>query len=247
MHLLFHNTALDGITFKEKTCIIGANTTVTQMAENRKLNTLFPKLQQFLKLISSEQIRNMGTLGGNFVNASPIGDMSIFFLALNATITIIDSEKKEREIPFQQFHIDYKKYDLKTNEIIKSISFPIQTKNTHFNFEKVCKRTHLDIASVNAAARITFQNNLIIDAHFSLGGVAAVPKYLTNTNAFLVGKELTVATIKAAEEVVQSEISPISDVRGTIAYKRLLARQLFFAHFITLFPTQFQLKNLIPK
>jgi xanthine dehydrogenase small subunit len=247
MHLLFHNTALDGINFKEKTCIIGANTTVTQMAENRKLNTLFPKLQQFLKLISSEQIRNMGTLGGNFVNASPIGDMSIFFLALNATITIIDSEEKEREIPFQQFHIDYKKYDLKTNEIIKSISFPIQTKNTHFNFEKVCKRTHLDIASVNAAARITFQNNLIIDAHFSLGGVAAVPKYLTKTNGFILGKELTVATIKAAEEVLQSEISPISDVRGTIAYKRLLARQLFFAHFITLFPTKFQLQNLIPK
>jgi xanthine dehydrogenase small subunit len=247
MHLLFHNTALDGITFKEKTCIIGANTTVTQMAENRKLNTLFPKLQQFLKLISSEQIRNMGTLGGNFVNASPIGDMSIFFLALNAKITIIDSEEKEREIPFQQFHIDYKKYDLKTNEIIKSISFPIQTKHTHFNFEKVCKRTHLDIASVNAAARITFQNNLIIDAHFSLGGVAAVPKYLTQTNDFILGKELTVATIKAAEEVLQSEISPISDVRGTIAYKRLLARQLFFAHFITLFPTKFQLQNLIPK
>lgn len=247
MHLLFHNPALNGITFKEKTCILGANTTVTQMAENRKLNILFPKLHQFLKLISSEQIRNMGTLGGNFVNASPIGDMSIFFLALNASLTVIDSNDKERELPFQQFHLDYKKYDLKANEIIKGISFPIQTKNTYFNFEKVCKRTHLDIASVNAAARITLENNLIIDAHFSSGGVAAVPKYLTNTNAFLVGKELTFATIKSAEEVVQSEISPISDVRGTIAYKRLLARQLFFAHFITLFPAQFQLQNFINK
>jgi len=247
MHLLSRNVDLNGITFKEKTCNIGANTTVTQMAENRKLQTLFPKLHQFLKLVSSEQIRNMGTLGGNFVNASPIGDMSIFFLALNARITIINSDGKERDLPFQQFHTDYKKYDLKANEIIKNISFPTQTKHTHFNFEKVSKRTHLDIASVNAAARITLQNNLIIDAHFATGGVAAIPKYLKNTNAFLVGKELTVATIKSAEEVVQSEISPISDVRGTVAYKRLLAKQLFFAHFITLFPTQFQLETLIPK
>tara|TARA_B110000046_G_scaffold155592_1_gene166017 strand:- start:12569 stop:13972 length:1404 start_codon:yes stop_codon:yes gene_type:complete len=247
MHLLSSNRDLNGITFKEKTCTIGANTTVTQMAENRKLQTLFPKLNQFLKLVSSEQIRNMGTFGGNFVNASPIGDMSIFFLGLNATLTIINHSGKERTLPFQQFHLDYKKYDLKTNEIIKSISFPILSSKTHFNFEKVSKRTHLDIASVNAAGRITLQNNLIIDAHFSAGGVAAVPKYLTNTNDFLVGKELTVATIKAAEEVLQSEISPISDVRGTDAYKRLLARQLFFAHFITLFPTEFQLKNLIPK
>lgn len=247
MHLLSSNADLNGITFKETTCTIGANSTVTQIAENRKLQTLFPKLNQFLKLVSSEQIRNMGTLGGNFVNASPIGDLSIFFLALNASISIIDSNGKERSLPFQQFHLDYKKYDLTADEIIKSISFPIPSSNTRFNFEKVSKRTHLDIASVNAAARITLQNNLITDAHFSTGGVAAVPKYLTNTNAFLIGKALTIATIQSAEEVLQSEISPISDVRGTNIYKRLLAKQLFFAHFITLFPTQFQLQNLINK
>jgi xanthine dehydrogenase small subunit len=189
----------------------------------------------------------MGTLGGNFVNASPIGDMSIFFLALNASITIIDSEENERILPFQEFHLDYKKYDLATNEIIKNISFPIQENHTYFNFEKVSKRTHLDIASVNAAGTITLKDHVITDAHFSTGGVAAVPKYLANTNTFLVGKKLTIATIKSAEEVLQSEISPISDVRGTNIYKRLLAKQLFFAHFITLFPTQFQLQNFISK
>ena len=85
MHLLSNNTNLTGITFNENSCSIGVNTTVTEILESRKLQTLFPKLNQFLKLVSSEQIRNMGTLGGNFVNASPIGDMSIFFLALNAT------------------------------------------------------------------------------------------------------------------------------------------------------------------
>jgi len=244
MHLLSTNTALNGISFKEKTCTIGANTTVTQIAENRKLQTLFPKLNQFLKLISSEQIRNMGTLGGNFVNASPIGDLSIFFLALNASITIIDTDQKERTLAFSSFHLDYKKYDLEATEIIKNIAFPIPTGTTFFNFEKVSKRTHLDIASVNSAGKITLQNTTITDAHFATGGVAAVPKYLTNTNAFLIGKELTIANIHAAEAILQSEINPISDVRGTKAYKRLLAKQLFFAHFISLFPTQFQLQNL---
>ena len=244
MHLLSSNTALNGITFKEKTCTIGANTTVTQIAENRKLQTLFPKLNQFLKLVSSEQIRNMGTLGGNFVNASPIGDMSIFFLGLNASITIIDTDKNERTLAFSAFHLDYKKYDLAANEIIKNIAFPIPSSNTFFNFEKVSKRTHLDIASVNSAGRIALQDSTITDAHFATGGVAAVPKYLAKTNAFLIGKELTIATIHAAEAILQSEISPISDVRGTEACKRLLAKQLFFAHFISLFPTQFQLQNL---
>ena len=133
------------------------------------------------------------------------------------------------------------------NEIIKSISFPIQASNTYFNFEKVSKRTHLDIASVNSAGSISIENNIITDAHFSTGGVAAIPKYLKNTNSFLVGKELNLATIISAEEILQAEISPISDVRGTNIYKRLLAKQLFFAHFITLFPTQFQLQNFTSK
>jgi len=244
---LSSNSNLNGIRFKETTCTIGANTTVTQLAENKKSQTLFPKFNQFLKLISSEQIRNMGTLGGNFVNASPIGDMSIFFLALNSTLTIIDTDENERTLPFQQFHTDYKKYDLAANEIIKSISFTIPSSNTYFNFEKVSKRTHLDIASVNSAGSISIENNIITNAHFSTGGVAAVPKYLTNTNAFLIGKELNLATILSAEEILQLEISPISDVRGTNIYKRLLAKQLFFAHFITLFPKQFQLQNFLSK
>ncbi len=244
MHLLSYNSNLNGISFTDTICTIGANTTVTQIANNKKLQTLFPQLSQFLKLVSSEQIRNMGSLGGNFVNASPIGDMSIFFLALNATLVITDTNHNERNLAFKDFHTDYKKFDLAENEIIKSISFPVFSKNTHFNFEKVSKRTHLDIASVNAAGKITLEENTILEAHFSVGGVSAIPKYLEKTAAFLYNKSLDIETIIAAEKIMQSEISPISDVRGTTSYKRLLAKQLFFAHFIMLFPSKFQLQKL---
>ncbi|MCF2874382.1 MULTISPECIES: FAD binding domain-containing protein [unclassified Tenacibaculum] len=246
VHLLTDQNALKGISFTEGICTLGANTTVTEIAENKKLQTLFPKLKQFLKLVSSEQIRNMGTIGGNFVNASPIGDMSIFFLALNSTLTIQkEDDASERQIPFQDFHQDYKKYDLQEGEILKSISFKVPQSNDYFNFEKVSKRTHLDIASVNAAGRVTVDNNIITSAHFSVGGAAATPKYLEKTNAFLIGKTINSETVKEAETVLQSEISPISDVRGASEYKRLLAKQLFFAHFIELFPNEVELKKLI--
>ncbi|WP_275315239.1 FAD binding domain-containing protein [Tenacibaculum bernardetii] len=245
VYLLADKKTLSGISFSEGICTLGANTTVTEIAENKKLQTLFPKLKLFMKLISSEQIRNMGTIGGNFVNASPIGDMSIFFLALNATLTIIKEDESERHILFQEFHQDYKKYDLKENEVLKAISFKVLQKNEAFNFEKVSKRTHLDIASVNAAGRISIEKSTIIGAHFSVGGVAAIPKYLYKTNDYLIGKKMDADTIIAAQEILQSEISPISDVRGTSAYKRLLAKQLFFAHFIELFPNLIELKKLI--
>lgn len=233
------------ITFTENTCTIGANANVTNLAEKERLNDYFPRLKEYLKLVSSEQIRNMASIGGNFVNASPIGDMSIFFLALNSTLHIQNSIPDRREIPFNTFFTDYKKCDLQDNEFVHSISFDLPNENTFFNFEKVSKRTHLDIASVNTAAAFEVVANKIIKAHIAIGGVSAIPKYLTETSNFLQTKDLCSKVLLEAQEIMQSEIAPISDVRGTASYKRLLARQLFYVHFIKLFPNQFQLKDFV--
>ena len=235
---------LKGICFSENKCTIGANTTVTELLQNDRLRTIFPELKKYMKLVSSEQIRNMGTLGGNFVNASPIGDMSIFFLGLNSTLTLVHKDGSERAIPFQKFHKNYKLVDLRKDELVKSITFNIPSKNTHFNFEKVSKRTHLDIASVNASCSITLDKEVITAAHFAVGGVFPTPKYLSLTNEFLTGKVIDENNIKEAEKILQSEIAPISDVRGSDAYKRLLARQLFFVHFLELFPNRIQFQKL---
>jgi len=233
-----------GIVFKESKCTIGAAATVSDLKNNLVLNKYFPNLQKHLKLISSKQIRNMGTVAGNFVNASPIGDMSIFFLALDSNLEIVNKDGQIRIVSLKTFFKDYKLFDLKDNEIIKNISFNLPDK-AYFNFEKVSKRTHLDIASVNSAMSIRINDNKILDASISIGGVAAIPKYLFKTNKFLRGKILSNQTVKDAQEIMQNEISPISDVRGTVQYKRLLARQLFYAHFLELFQDKIVLNDLI--
>jgi len=51
--------------------------------------------------------------------------------------------------------------------------------------------------------------------------------------------------VAEASEVIQTEISPISDARGTREYKALLLRQIFFAHFIELFPEKFEMDLLV--
>lgn len=245
VNLIQNHQALKGIKIENNSCTIGAQNTVSDLWNNAELNTHFPKLKQHLKLVSSEQIRNMASFGGNLVNASPIGDMTIFFLALNSNITIINEDLKERTLPLNQFYKGYKTFDLKEGELIKNITFQLPSKHTKFNFEKVCKRTHLDIASVNSAFNISIKNNNISEAHIAIGGVAAIPKYLFETSKFLIGKSVSTQTIMEANQILQNEISPISDVRGTNDYKRLLARQLFFAHFTETFPEQFQLKDLV--
>ena len=238
---LAHST----ISIENSVCTLGGATTVAAFLENNTIQNHFPKLKQHLKLVSSQQIRNMGSIAGNFVNASPIGDMSVFFLALNAQLNLIDKNQQKRTIFLKDFFKDYKVYDLQNGELIESVTFKIPTKQHYFNFEKVSKRTHLDIATVNAACCIEMKNETIKSAQIAIGGVAAIPKYLSKTNEFLNGKLLTEETIKNANDILQSEISPISDVRGTVDYKRLLAKQLFYAHFIELFPNIIDSKTLL--
>lgn len=245
VHLIADKDYLKGIEIEDNICTIGTNSTVSDLWNHSELNVYFPKLKQHLKLVSSEQIRNMASLGGNLVNASPIGDMTIFFLALNSDITILNDDGNERTIPLKTFYKSYKTYDLNEHELVKSIQFQLPKKNSFFNFEKVCKRTHLDIASVNSAMHISVENDIISEAHVAIGGVAAIPKYLHHTSKFLKGKPLRSTTILKACDELQNEITPISDVRGSSEYKRLLGRQLFFAHFIELFSKQFQLNDFI--
>jgi xanthine dehydrogenase small subunit len=245
VHLISDDDSLKGINIEDNTCTIGAGTTVSGLWNHKGLNIIFPNLKKHLKLVSSEQIRNIASLGGNFVNASPIGDMTIFFLALNSVITIINPQGDERHVALNQFYQGYKTFDLKDDELIKNIQFQLPSNHTKFNFEKVSKRTHLDIASVNSAISFDFDNDTIQNANVSIGGVAAIPKYLFKTSAFLNEKQLSKQLILEANTVLQGEISPISDVRGSSEYKRLLARQLFFAHFIELFPEQLKLNDFV--
>ena len=211
---------------------IGASATVTDLLESKAVNNLFPKLYRYLKLVSSTPIRNMATLAGNFVNASPIGDMTVWFLGLDASIIF----NSEREIALKDFYLGYKNLAKSEDEFITKVRL---SKNfTHFNFEKVCKRTYLDIASVNTAISLTVEDNTIKTANVSAGGVSPIPLYLRKTSAFLHGRQINAATVVEANEILQSEISPISDVRGSESYKRLLARQLFTAHFVELFDFQ---------
>lgn len=232
------------IRFDNHICSIGCGTTVTDLQESKELNRLLPQLYKHLKLVSSSPIRAISTVVGNFVNASPIGDFTAIFIALKAQLSIT-SNKATRNIPLKDLYKGYKDLDLSKDEIITEISFITPRKNSYFNFEKVSKRIHLDIASVNTAALVTIEDSIIKEATISAGGVGPIPTYLLQTCDYLQGKQLTPSTLKEANKVLQSEITPISDVRGSSEYKRSLLRQLFYAHFINLFPNQINLEDLI--
>jgi xanthine dehydrogenase small subunit len=233
---LFDKSELNGITQVGNKCYLGAATTVTDIAESAIFQKHFSDLPKHIKLVSSTPIRNMATIAGNLVNASPIGDFTIFFLALNAQLVVSNGVNK-REVPLQQFYKGYKKIDKTPDEYIEQIYFELPAAATKFNFEKVCKRTHLDIASVNSAMSLQIENDKIVTAHLSAGGVGPVPAYLPMASAFLIGKAIDENIIDELIAIAKTEIAPISDARGTAAYKTFLLGQLVKAHFITMFPS----------
>jgi xanthine dehydrogenase small subunit len=226
----FDDENLKGITLEDNKCVIGASVTVTEFAESAIIQNIFPDLERYIKLISSTPIRNMATMAGNLVNASPIGDMTIIFLALNAEIVLSNGENK-RTILLKNLYKGYKQLDKQDDEFIEKIIFTKPSPGAVFNFEKVCKRTWLDIASVNSACLIEVgKGKTIRDIHLSAGGVAPFPKYLANTVAFLKSKKIDRNILNEAIQIMNHEIAPISDARGTKEYKRLLLRQLLIAH-----------------
>lgn len=245
LNYLFDKSHLNGISFDGNLCTMKSAVTVTDLITNETLLKLIPNWYNYLKLVSSTPIRNIGTIAGNLANGSPIGDFTIILLAMKAQLTLTNEDTISRKLLLKDFYLGYKQLAKSADEIITEITFELPTNETQFNFEKVCKRQYLDIASVNTAISITTKQNIITDVQISMGGVGPIPKYLAKTSEFLANKSIAVSVIKEAEAMLQTELSPISDARGTETYKRLLARQLFFGHFIALFPETIKMEDLI--
>ena len=244
-HIIFiKDKNLSYINVKDSICRVGAGTTFEMIKNSSVFQKQFPRLGQFMELIASLPIRNSATVGGNIINASPIGDMIIFFLALNASV-ILNNGLKQRKILLKDLFKGYKKLDKSDDEYLQHIEFKLPSKNSYFNFEKVSKRTHLDIASVNSAIYLEVDNNIMTKVHISAGGIAPIPLYLEKTSRFLRGKKIEIDILNEALSILQWEISPISDIRGSENYKRLLLNQLFKAHFIELFAELISVKELI--
>jgi xanthine dehydrogenase small subunit len=235
-------------------CIVNAFAAVTDIMNSEILLKYFPDIKKYFGLFGSLPIRNRATLGGNIVNASPIADMTSFFLALNSKLSLISgnsissplkNKPQGREVFLKDFYLGYKTLDKKPEEIIKSVSFKLPSANSLFSYEKVSRRTYLDIASVNTSLYTETIDDIIKEIHISAGGVAPIPLYLTKTREFLMNKKIDPNLIAEAAQVALSETSPITDARGSVQYKKLLLRQLLFAHFLKLFPVLVNYEELV--
>ncbi len=216
-------------------CVISSSATVAELESSTIINSIFPDFKQIAEQFGSTQIRNKATVGGNINNASPIGDMTIFFLALNAKVSLL-GKGITRDIFLKDYFKGYKLLNKNTDEVMTKISFKIPKNSFQFSYEKVCRRYYLDIASVNTSFYSEVSEGKFSVLHISAGGVSPVPLYLTKTVEYLTGKEINIGNLQDAVKISLDEISPITDSRGSLDYKKTLLRNLLFAHYLKLFP-----------
>lgn len=218
-----HLDELKNIEVTKEALTIGAG--VTYSESQSAIREAFPHLGEYWDRIAGWQVRNMGTIGGNIANGSPIGDTPPVLIALGAEVTL-QSAKGTRSLPLEDFFIDYGKQDREEGDFVLSIRIPRAKPGQIDAAYKISKRRDEDISSVAAGFSVTVENGAITQASLAFGGMAATPKRAANAEAALVGQTWSAETFDAAAQALAQDFAPLTDWRASAEYRQLVASNL---------------------
>lgn len=213
---------------------IGAAVPLSHIEE--ELRGVFPSLDEMLYWFAARQVRNRATLGGNIGTASPICDLPPVLLALDAELKLT-SAQGERTLPLADFFKGYRQTDLQPGEVIVSCKIaktiaPGAVRRLNQSY-KIGKRGTDDISIVAAAFTIDLDaQNQILYARLAYGGVAATPVRAIAIETWLIGKPWNAETVQQAKSRLKTAFTPLSDLRGSAEYRKLLIANLFEKFFI---------------
>jgi xanthine dehydrogenase small subunit len=214
---------LKAIEVTEDAVTMGAGVTYTEAQD--VIAEHYPHLSEYWDRIAGWQVRNMGTVGGNIANGSPIGDTPPVLIALGASITLRKGATR-RVLPLEEFFIAYGKQDRAAREFVESITIPRVSTGQHAAY-KISKRRDEDISSVAVGMNVQVENGMITAAVLAFGGMAATPKRAAAAEAALVGQPWSEATLVAAADKLSEDFQPLTDMRATSDYRMKVAQNLF--------------------
>jgi xanthine dehydrogenase small subunit len=203
--------------------VIGGGVTYTKALP--ALDKHFPSFAALVRRIGSRQIRNIGTLAANIANASPIGDTIPCLMALDATI-VLQSKRGIRRVKADRFITGYRKTAMEKDEVIAAIEIPLLKDGTTFTAYKLSKRFDQDISTVIGAYRLRVENGKVVDLRAAYGGMAATTARAKQVEATLTGKPWTADALKDVDALIAQDFQPMTDHRGTGAYRLRAAANL---------------------
>ena len=205
---------------------IGATTTHRAIEKSPVIKKKYPVLAEMENRLASIQTRNWGTIGGNVCHGDPAGDPVPVLIALNATLTVAGA-KGTRDIPVENFSLDYFEVDLKDGELLAEITIPAPPPRTGTAYTKF-NIIESDLATASVAASVTLGSGdgVCQDVRIALGAAAPTAVRAKKAEKVLKGKKITDALLKEAGEVAATEAEPISDIYASEEYRLELVRVL---------------------
>ena len=189
------------------------------------LRRALPEAEDYILRIGGWQVRNMGTIGGNIANGSPIGEMPPLLIALGARI-VLRRGAARREMALEDFFIAYGKQDRAPGEFLETVIVP-RPRGARVAAYKVAKRAHADISAVSVGFFVRERGGRIETARVAFGGMAGTPKRASRAEAALVGRPFAQASFEAAAAAVAEDFEPLSDWRASADYRARVAANLF--------------------
>lgn len=205
-----------------KGVVIGARATHNDLVNSPILNDRYLSVSEAAHHMASNQIRNIGTVGGNLCNAVPSADLPPILIALGAEITLIGPQG-ERTMLLEDFFTGPMKTLIAHNEILTEIVIPDQSA-TGSHYIKFGLRRSGALAVVGIAVAVTVNEGIINEVKIAIGAAAPTPIRARKAEEHLRGKTISDELISAAGLIASQESKPISDIRGSAEYRRDLVR-----------------------
>jgi xanthine dehydrogenase small subunit len=183
-----------------------------------------PELAELMRRFAAQQVRSSGTICGNIANASPIGDLPPALIALGSAVELT-RQGAVRQLALEDFFIAYGQQDRAAGEFVSGIYMPAQPA-PHLRCYKISKRFDQDISAVMLAANVDIVDGVITAPRLAFGGMAAIPKRAAAAEAALIGKPVEMTTFQQAAVALADDFTPLSDMRGSAAYRMATAQNL---------------------
>ncbi len=215
-------TELDYIRADDGTLSIGARTRQATLERSREAARRAPLLVEAVRLVGHPPIRHRGTVGGSLAHADPAAELPAVVLAMDGELVVM-SARKQRTVSAADFFTGPFTTALGPNELLAEIrvrAWPARTGHAFLEFS----RTHGNFAVVGVGVLVHLDGKRVDRAAIALCGVAGTPVRARRAEERLLGSEPTPEVVEAAAEVAEGDLRPASDLHGTAAYRRKVAR-----------------------
>ncbi len=216
---------LKSIRVQDDWLCIGSLCLLSEIAESPVVKDFFPPLSEAIETMAAVQIRNLGTMGGNFCCAVPCSDTPPISIAAGAELVLVGC-KGERTIPADKFHLEPRVTVMGKDEVLREIRIPAQPPSSGASYQRFGLRRGMALSVAAVAARIDLKDGLISSARVVMSSVAPIPLVATRTAAELIGKPPGPELFDTAAGLAAEESQPISDLRGSEGYRRQLVQVL---------------------